>query len=71
MKINTLLDSYYYNHYKSACMTEEQLMKILGKSKCNICNCWVVNFKRHLFTKSHNNAVMKNLNQNYKLQYYV
>ena len=68
MKINTLLDSYFYH---KACMTEEQLMKILGKSKCNICNCWVVNFKRHLFTKSHNNAVMKNLNQNYEMQYYV
>jgi hypothetical protein len=61
MFIDTSLDKYYENQDS---MVEEELMRILGRKRCNICNCWVYNFKRHLLTKSHFNAVMNNLKPN-------
>jgi hypothetical protein len=36
----------YYDDYND-------LMKLLGKKKCYVCNCWVFNLKRHYLTNYH------------------
>ena len=38
-----------------------ELMEELGRTKCNVCYCWVVNLKRHMFSKKHNKRVMWNI----------
>lgn len=39
----------------------QELMEELGRQKCNVCNCWVVNFKRHLMSRKHYKQVEWNL----------
>jgi hypothetical protein len=33
----------------------DDLMIELGRLKCELCNCWIVNFKRHIKSKKHIN----------------
>lgn len=42
----------------------QELMEELGRKHCNICNCWIADFRKHLMTYKHAKQVKWNLECN-------